>query len=169
MKKIVLLVFLATSVLMANETAVETDMMQRSINFLIFAGILYYLIADKVKAYFTGRSDEIKSNLQKVQDRLKQTKLAKQEAEKKVEDAKKIAADILSVSKKENLLLNEKVSAQMDQELQALDTQHQSLLTFEQRQMISDLVEEIMGDLLSDANMPLENDTMKEIILKKVA
>lgn len=169
MKKIVLLVFLATSVLMANETAVETDMMQRSINFLIFAGILYYLIADKVKAYFTGRSDEIKSNLQKVQDRLKQTKLAKQEAEKKVEDAKKIAADILSVSKKENLLLNEKVSAQMDQELQTLDAQHLSLLTFEQRQMISDLVEEIMGDLLSDANMPLENDTMKDIILKKVA
>lgn len=169
MKKVFLILFLATSALMANEGATETDIVQRTINFLIFAGILYYLIADKVKAYFGDRSNEIKSNLQKVQDRLKQTKLAKQDAEKKVEEAKKIAADILAVSKKENSMLNEKITAQMEQDLKALEHQHQSLIAFEQRSMISSVVEEIMDDVLSDENMPLDSDTMKEIMLKKVA
>ena len=53
MKRILLLgLALVPVALLANEGAVETDLVQRTVNFIIFAGILWYLIADKIKAFF---------------------------------------------------------------------------------------------------------------------
>ena len=59
MKRILLLgLALAPVALLANEGAVETDIVQRTVNFIIFAGILWYLLADKIKAFFANRTVE---------------------------------------------------------------------------------------------------------------
>ena len=75
MKHIFLMAMIAV-VTFASEHApvaeVETDIIQRTVNFLIFAGIVYYLIAEPVKAYFTGRTQGIADELEKVQNRLKE-------------------------------------------------------------------------------------------------
>lgn len=147
----------------------DTDILARTINFVIFASLIYYFVGDKAKAFFKERSDGIKSELQKVQDRLKETKIAKQNADKKVEDAKKLATEILATSKKENKLLSEKVDAQMVLDLKSLENSHQTLLAFDQRDMVTSVVDEIMSDVLSDKNIPLDNDAITDIILKKVA
>ena len=147
----------------------DSDILARSINFVIFAAGMYYLIGDKVKAFFVNRSASIQADLQRVQDRVKESKLAKQNGEKKVEEAKKIAADYLATSKKEGVLLNEKINEQMLVDLQSIETQHKSLMTFEQREMVTSVVEELMGDILSDENIPLDNDLITDIMLKKVA
>ena len=58
MKKLLLLaLFVSPLALFAAEGA-ETnyDIVQRTVNFIIFAGILWYLLADKVKAFFANRS-----------------------------------------------------------------------------------------------------------------
>ena len=53
MKRILLLgLALVPVALFANEGAKETDIVQRTVNFIIFAGILWYLLADKIKAFF---------------------------------------------------------------------------------------------------------------------
>jgi len=52
----------------------ETDFLPRLVNFIIFAAILYYFVADLIKNFFTGRSKEISSKLEEVQNRLKATK-----------------------------------------------------------------------------------------------
>ena len=160
---------LATSVVLAAEHSGDSDIVQRTINFAVFAGIMYYLIGDKVKAYFADRSQGIEQELQKVQNRLKEAKMAKIEADKKLEDAARIASDILAISKKENAMLNEKISAQMENDLVSIAAQHESLISFEQREMVGSLVEEIMDDVLSDENIPLDNEVITEIMLKKVA
>ena len=53
MKKIlfILLSCLAPLALFANDAGVETDILQRTVNFLIFVAILYYLLADTVKFF----------------------------------------------------------------------------------------------------------------------
>lgn len=168
MIKIVVLFTTLSSILFASQTA-ETDIVARSINFVIFVGIMYFLIADKAKAFFLARTQGIVDEHEKVQNRLKETKIAKQNAEKKVEEAKKTATDLLMISKKENALLNEKIVSQMDVDIKNLDTQYETSVSFEQRKMVSSVVEEVMEDVLSDKNIPLDDKTMTEIIMKKVA
>ena len=91
MKRILLLgLALAPVALLANEGAVETDIVQRTVNFIIFAGILWYLLADKIKAFFSDRTLSIQAELDKVQDTLKASKDKVSDAQKKLEEAKKL-------------------------------------------------------------------------------
>lgn len=168
MIKLVTTFIVLTSAAFASDAG-GSDIVARSINFVIFAAGMYYLIGDKVKGFFVERSAAIQADLQRVQDRVKESKLAKQNGEKKVEEAKKIAADFLATSKKEGVLLNEKMNEQMLLDLQAIETQQKTLIAFEQREMVSSVVEELMSEILSDENIPLDNDTITDIMLKKVA
>ena len=168
MIKIVTVLVLLTSAAFASGGG-ESDIVARSINFTIFAVGLYFLVGDKIKAIFVDRSAGIQADLNRVQDRVKESKLAKQNAEKKVEDAKKVAADFLATSKKEGVLLNERIHEQMLLDLKSIEAQHKTLMSFEQRQMVSDVVDELLSDVLSDENMPLDNDVITDIMLKKVA
>lgn len=169
MVKYIVIMVLGSSFLWASTDGGQTDIVQRTINFVIFFALMWYLIADKVKAYFVGRTKSIEFELDKVQNRLKEAKDAKINAEKKVEDATRLAAEILALSKKEGVVLNEKIHIQMESDLKAISQQHEALMMFEQRQTVSKVVEEIMTDVLSDANMPLDNEMITQIMLKKVA
>ena len=168
MIKIFTLLMLVSSAAFASGGG-ESDIVARSINFVIFAAGMYYLIGDKIKGFFVDRSAGIQADLKKVQDRVQESKLAKQAGEKKVEEAKKIAADFLATSKKEGVILNEKINEQMLLDLKSIEAQHETLMGFEQREMISSVVEEMMVDILSDENIPLDNDIITDIMLKKVA
>ena len=90
---LVVLLSLGATFLLASSSG-ETDFVARSINFLIFLAIMYYLLAGKVKEFFNSRSGKIRSRLEEVQERLKQTKKDKEEAQEAVVNAQKIADDI---------------------------------------------------------------------------
>jgi F-type H+-transporting ATPase subunit b len=59
MGKIIVTVLLLSAYLFGSDAGAEgsTDIVQRTINFLIFAGILFYILAEPVKNYFSGRSN----------------------------------------------------------------------------------------------------------------
>ena len=100
MKRILLLgLALAPLALFANEGAVETDIVQRTVNFIIFAGILWYLLADKIKAFFAERTSSIQAELDKVQDTLKASQDKVTDAQKKLAEAKKIATEIVEIGR----------------------------------------------------------------------
>jgi len=172
MKHIFIMTMIA-AVTFASEHAemaeVETDIVQRTVNFLIFAGIVYYLIAEPVKAFFTGRTQEIASELEKVQDRLKESKAAKEAATLKIDEAKKLAEEIMNSCKKENVIINEKMAAQLEFDLTNLKKQQDDIMGLEKRQMVRSLVEEVLADALNQDSSVLDKDAFAEIILKKVA
>ena len=129
MIKIFTLLMLVSSAAFASGGG-ESDIVARSINFVIFAAGMYYLIGDKVKAFFVDLSAGIQADLKKVQDRVAESKLAKQAGDKKVEEAKKIAADFLATSKKEGVILNEKINEQMLLDLKSIEAQQKTLVAF---------------------------------------
>lgn len=92
MKRILLLglVALAPVALFASEGA-ETnyDIVQRTVNFIIFAAILWYLLADKIKAFLANRTLSIQSELDKVQETLKASQDKVADAQKKIRRSKK--------------------------------------------------------------------------------
>jgi len=153
----------------AEATGAETDIIQRTVNFLIFAGIVYYLIAEPVKNYFTGRTQGIADELEKVQTRLKESKAAKEAANAKIDEAKKLAEEIMSSCKKENVVINEKMASQLEFDLTNLEKQQSDIMGLEKRQMVRTLVEEVLSDALTQDASVLDKDTFTEIILKKVA
>ena len=151
------------------EAEASTDIVQRTVNFLIFAGIVYYLIAEPIKNYFIGRSEDIASELEKVQERLRDSKDAKAVATQDVADAKEFAETLMVNAKKENKLLNDKVMKQCEVDMENMFQQNVALMNFEKRDMTRGMVSEVVGEILKGAETSLDEKTMAEIIIKKVA
>jgi F-type H+-transporting ATPase subunit b len=146
-----------------------TDIVQRTVNFLIFAGILYYLLAEPIKGYFNGRTAGVAAELEKVQEKLRESKAEKEAAAAEIEEAKKFAQELAETSKKENVILNDRIMAQGENDIENMTKQHVSLMELEQRKMVRNTVDVIMSEILSEDNAGFDKETMAKVIMKKVA
>ena len=146
-----------------------TDIVQRTVNFVLFAGLIWYLIAEPVKNYFTGRTQSIADELQKVQDKLNESISLKKEALAKISEAEKFADELAVSSKKENKIINDNIMVQCEADLDAIAKQHVSLTEFEQRNMVRSVVEEIVSETLRQSGDSFDKEAMANVILKKVA
>jgi F-type H+-transporting ATPase subunit b len=153
----------------SSEGAVETDIVQRTVNFIIFAGILWYLIADKIKAFFADRTLSIQAELDKVQDTLKASEDKVNEAKKQLEDANKIAAEIVENAKADIDSVKEKVSLAVTADINNLEKNLEEMIKVETSKAKREVVAEILEELLKSDNIKLSQDELVNIVLKKVA
>ncbi len=171
MGKIIVTLLMLSAYLFGSDAGAEgsTDIVQRTVNFLIFAGILFYILAEPVKSYFSGRTTGIADELEKVQERLRESKRLKDAAEHKVEEAERFAIELAESSKKENKILSDKILAQCEQDLEIIAKQNGALMELDKRKMVRDVVSEIMNDVMNSSNDALGKEAMTEILKKKVA
>lgn len=170
MSRILVIMLMLTTYAMASEAGHEgSDILQRSVNFVIFAGLVWYLIAEPVKNYFTSRSQGIADELQKVQDRLNESITLKKEALGKISEAEKFVEELKEASKKENKILNDAIMSQCEVDLEILSAQQKSLMEFEQRRMVREVVEETLDTVLTQSSEDFDKEAMANVILKKVA
>jgi len=166
---IVLMLMISTIALASGAENAGTDIVQRTVNFLLFAGLIWYLIAEPVKNFFASRSQAIADEMKKVQDKLKETGALKKEALAKITDAEKFAEELALNSKKENKIINDSIIAQCDVDLEILSKQQIVLMEFEQRKMVSNVVEEVLKEVLDKSSDSFDKESMANVILKKVA
>ncbi|DAB37695.1 MAG: F0F1 ATP synthase subunit B [Sulfuricurvum sp. GWF2_44_89] len=171
MGKIIVTVLMLSAYLFGSDAGAEgsTDIVQRTVNFLIFAGILFYILAEPVKSYFSGRSAGIADELEKVQERLRESKRLKDAAEHKIEEAERFASELAESSKKENKILSDKILAQCEQELEIIEKQNVALMELDKRKMVREVVSELMNDVMNSSSEALGKEAMTEILKKKVA
>ena len=171
MKKILLLgLALAPVALFAQEGAeTDYDIVQRTVNFIIFAGILWYLLADKIKAFFADRTLSIQAELDKVQDTLKASEDKVNEAQKQLDDAKKLAAEIVENAKADIDSVKQKVSVAVDADIANLEKNLDEMIKVETSKAKREVVAEILDELLKSDNIKLSQDELANIVLKKVA
>ncbi len=170
MKRVLLLgLALAPVAMFASEGAVETDIVQRTVNFIIFAAILWYLLADKIKAFFAGRTLGIQAELDKVQDTLKASQDKVADAQKKLVDAKKLANEIIDGAKADVDSIKQKVSAAIDSDIANLNKNLEESQKVEISKVKKQVVGEVLSTLLSSENIKLSQNELVNIILKKVA
>jgi F-type H+-transporting ATPase subunit b len=160
---------ISTIALASNAEHAGTDIVQRTVNFLLFAGLIWYLVAEPVKNYFASRSQAIADEMKKVQDKLNETATLKKEAQAKITDAQKFVQELTINSKKENKIINDNIIAQCDVDLEILSKQQSSLMEFEQRKMVSNVVEETLQEVLNQSSDGFDKEAMANVILKKVA
>jgi len=171
LKKILILgLALAPLALFANsEGAVETDIVQRTVNFIIFAGILWYLLADKIKAFFADRTTSIQAELDKVEDTLKASREKVDDAAKKLEEAKTLAAEIVETAKADTDSVKQKVIEAVESEIANLDKSFDDKIKVETSKAKRQIVSEVLEELLNSDNVSLTQDELVNIVVKKVA
>ena len=156
---------------LASEAAHEggTDIVQRTVNFLLFAGLIWYLVGEPVKNFFASRSQGIADDLKKVQEKLDESVNLKKDALAKIAEAEKFAEELAVTAKKENKILNDNIIAQCEVELEAMVKQYASKKEFEERNMVREVVETIVAETLNQSSEVFDREAMANVILKKVA
>lgn len=152
-----------------NAESAGTDIVQRTVNFILFAGLIWYLVAEPVKNYFASRSQSIADEMKKVQEKLRETAALKKDALAKIAAAEKFAQDLAVSSKKENKVVNDNIMAQCDADIEIMAKQQAVLVEFEQRKMVRSVVEETLKEVLAQSDESFDKEAMANVILKKVA
>ena len=181
MKKIVLWsLFIVPAVLLASggdaessryfaQTGRETDFLPRAFNFIIFAGLLYYLLANPIKNFFKGRTEGIAGQLNEIESKLQAAKDEKKEAESRLEESEQRAKEIIADAKAEAVILAEKIATANENELAVLDKQFEEKITLEERKSAREAIDEILSDNITNDDIQLDEAKVVEIISKKVA
>ncbi len=171
MKKIFLFGLILSPMMLfaSSEGAGETDIVFRTVNFIIFVAILWYLLADKVKAYFAQRTLDIQSELDKVQDVLKASEEKVTNAQKQLDEAKKMAAEIVEDAKADIDLIKKKVADDVELSILNLEKNLEEMMKVETIKSKRQIVSEVLEELLKSENIKLDQDELANIILKKVA
>lgn len=165
-----LAVLVLPAILVASgEASGPTDIFPRTINFLIFVSILYYLVAGFVKQFFVGRKGAIAQKLDSIQMKLKESNGKKEEALQKVEEAKANVRALIETAKKEAVLITEKIAADTVLEMENLEKSLQDKITIEERKMQRFTVTEILDELFKEGSIALDHNEMIKIINEKVA
>jgi len=155
--------------LFASDANVETDIVERSVNFFIFAGIVYYLLADKLKTFFGDRTKTIQANLDKVQDLLKASEARVNEVKLEVEQAKDIAKELIESANNDVDKIKNQIEVNLEQEIAFLSKSFDEKTELETKKIKKEVVESILNELLSNKNIQLSQDELTNIISKKVA
>jgi len=166
---LVLLLMISTYALASEAEHAGTDIVQRTVNFILFAGLVWYLVGEPVKNYFASRSQGIADELKKVQEKLDESIARKKEALAKISEAEKFAEDLANSSKKENKIINDGIMAQCEVELKNITKQSTSKREFEERKMVREVVENVIEETLSQSAGSFDREAMANVILKKVA
>jgi len=170
MKKVLLtLLSITPLVLFANDSEVHTDIVERSVNFFIFAAILYYLLADKMKTFFGDRTKSIQAELDKAQEMMKESQKRVDDAKKEVEKSKAIAEELIAAANGDIESIKSKINDSVEQEIKVLGKVSMDKQDIETREVKKEVVQNILDQLLSDDNIALSQDDLANIILKKVA
>jgi len=172
LKKILILGLALTPLaLLASSEGAETnyDIVERTVNFIIFVGILWYLLADKIKAFFVGRTASIQSELDKVEETLKASQDKVDDANRKLEEAKILAAEIVENANNNVDSVKQKVIEAVDAEIANLEKGFDDKIKVETSKAKRQVVSEVLEELLSSKNVSLTQDELVNIIVKKVA
>lgn len=169
MKHLVLFVLAGLTFLSASEHGVETDIIPRTVNFLIFAGLIYYLIAGGIKRFFSDRKESIAAELDKVEEKIKASKKAKEDALQKIEDAKRTAQEIKETTQKEIDLMVKKIEGSLDREIEQLDKQKDEIIKVSENKMVREVVTESLDEVLDIADVAQNKEELIKSLMRKVA
>lgn len=150
MIRYILFYALPTAFLLAGPKIEESDYTQRLINFIMFIGILYYLLKDKVRDAFVSRRDNIKNRYETSKKELKNSikerenisseeNRVKTEAKNIVSKAKKEATDIIKKGENEIPLLKEEL-------VNSYELKKQQARANEEKSVIKEYVNKTLND-----------------------
>lgn len=166
-----ILFLIAPLALFANSGSSDVgyDIIERTVNFLIFFGILYYLIGEKAKEFYNARINSIADELDVVQSDLKSSEQKKEAAKQKIQQAKDDAKSFLTTSKKEAQILVSKMNEHLQSDMDVLEKTHKEQMLIESRKIKREVISEVLDEMFDGTTLTFDKNEFVDIILKKVA
>ena len=151
------------------QTGRETDFFPRAVNFIIFASLLYYMIASPIKDFFVGRKEGIAGQLREIENKLQAAKDEKKEAQTHLDESGKKAEQIIADAKKEATLLAQKIAETNESELIFMEKQLAEKMTLDERRSAREAIDEILSENITNDDIMIDEAKVVDIISKKVA
>ena len=150
-------------------TMSNSDFWYRVINFSIFAGLMYYLVANPIKDFFKGRQVGIANQLKEIEEKLQASKDAAKTAEAQLETNKAKAKEIVSDSVSEAKILAENIAKKNETVLSAMDKQLDEKMEVERNKMAKETISALLNDGISNDDIAIDESKVVSLISKKVA
>lgn len=165
----VLPLFIPALMLASGGSGESTDIIARTINFTIFAGIVYYFAAGPAKQFYIGRKEGIAQKLDSIQTKLKESTMKKEEAIQKLEEAKVNARVFIETAKRESELIAQKIAADAELEMETLQKSCEDLMEIQVRKTEQNIVHEVLDELFKEDALVIDQSNIIKVINRKVA
>ncbi|MCQ2923358.1 F0F1 ATP synthase subunit B [Helicobacter pylori] len=146
----------------------QTDIIERSLNFLLFVGILWYFLAKKLRSFLHSKSLEISKRLEEIQAQLKVSKENKKKLLKELEQAKEKAELIISDANKEAYTITQKYELQTKMDVENLIKNSKALMDLEVKKIKRELVESVFKDLRESKKVPFNAQDCVNILKQRL-
>jgi F-type H+-transporting ATPase subunit b len=150
-------------------TGRDSDFFPRIFNFLIFAGLAYYLLAKPIGDFFKNRKAQIASSLQEIETKLQEAKEAQKRAEQTLAESKKKAQEIIKDAELEIEVLKEKFASLGAKELEALERSFKEKMELQERKIKREVIASVLDESIKPDDIPLTASKVIENLSKKVA
>ncbi|WP_121036561.1 F0F1 ATP synthase subunit B [Helicobacter pylori] len=146
----------------------QTDIIERSLNFLLFVGILWYFLAKKLRSFLHAKSLEISKRLEEIQAQLKVSKENKKKLLKELEQAKEKAELIVSDANKEAYAITQKYELQTKIDVENLIKNSKALMDLEVKKIKRELVEGVFKDLRESKKVSFSSQDCVNILKQRL-
>ncbi|ADU85081.1 F0F1 ATP synthase subunit B [Helicobacter pylori] len=146
----------------------QTDIIERSLNFLLFVGILWYFLAKKLRSFLHAKSLEISKRLEEIQAQLKVSKENKKKLLKELEQAKEKAELIVSDANKEAYTITQKYELQTKTDVENLIKNSKALMDLEVKKIKRELVEGVFKDLRESKKVSFSSQDCVNILKQRL-
>lgn len=150
-------------------TMFNSDFFYRVFNFAIFAGLLYYLAANPIKAFFTGRTEGIANQLKEIEEKLEASKQERLAAEENVAKAEEKAQEIISDAQNEAKMLSANIVEKNRSALELLEKQAEEKKALESKKATRETIDTLLNDGFDNSDIAVDGSKVVSLISKKVA
>jgi len=147
----------------------HSDFWYRVLNFSIFLGLLYYLAANPIKAFFKGRQEGIAKRFKEIEEKLNASKEAAKVAEKNLQTSKLKAEEFKKDSVVEGGILAENIAKKNADTLASMEKQATEKMEHESKKMTKDTIDTLLKDAITNDDIAVDESKVVSLISEKVA
>ena len=147
----------------------NSDFFYRVLNFSIFAGLIYYLVANPIKDFFKNRSADIANRIKEIDAKLQESKNEAKLAEENLAKSQERAKEIIADAKDESIILTKNIEKKSAEILVALEKQLEDKMIVDKKKMVKATIKKLLEDGINSSDITLDSSKVISLVSKKVA
>ncbi len=147
----------------------NSDFIYRVLNFSVFIGIVYYLVANPIREFFIGRRESIAKQLEEIEAKLQASKDERLLAEENVAKAEIRANEIVLDATNEAKMLADKIAEKNAQALILLEKQAIEKQALASKKAREATIKTLLNDGIDTSDITINEAKVVSLISNKVA
>lgn len=147
----------------------QTDIVERTINFVIFAALMWYLLAGRVRKILSDRTKSISDTLSNTQIRIKESREKIEQAKERLKEANELAAEIIKNAKQEAMVAVRHIEEKNKEQIASMLKANEEAMKFHERLLQKQLLTEVLDEVFASDSLKVSSNDYADIISKKVS